>query len=143
MVLLRQVREEDFEKILNWRNEPQVRKNSFNQKEISRNEHLDYWHKRIKSAEYDFIISHNGIDVGLLRLDKREEKAYEVNIMIDPKHQGLGIGSDAIKEIKKIAKARGIKKLIGRVKHGNVGSNKIFEKNEFQLRYVVYELDIE
>jgi len=130
-VSLREAIEKDLQKIFEWRNNPEIRKNSFNQEEIKPEEHNRYWSERLaKNDAYSFIVVSDGEDVGLVRLDK-EGDAYEVHIMIAPGKQGKGFGTAAIEKIKETAAKLGIKKLVARVKGGNIVSEKIFRENGF------------
>jgi len=45
--LIRPVREEDLDMLLNWRNHPDIRKAMLNQKKISWDEHLHWFHHKI------------------------------------------------------------------------------------------------
>ena len=130
-VRLRKVKWEDLNIIYEWRNDPEVRKNSFSQDEIKPEEHNRYWLERLaKDDAYSFIVVSEEEDVGLIRLDKMGD-SYEVHIMIAPDRQGKGFGTAAIAKAKETAKNLGIEKLIARVKPGNIASEKIFTDNGF------------
>ncbi|MEK6979790.1 MAG: GNAT family N-acetyltransferase [Candidatus Micrarchaeota archaeon] len=134
IIELRPVREADIKKIFEWRNDQSVRANSFQTSEIKWEEHTDYWEKRLRNRKnYSYIVVFEGKDSGLVRLDNQDGDAgtYEANILISPEFQGKGVGIASIAEIKKISARLGIKKLIARVKPGNIPSQKIFEKNGF------------
>ena len=130
-VTLRKVGTNDLKKIYEWRNHPEIRKNSYNENEILWNEHVGYWKKRLGgSGNYSFIVVSDNIDVGLVRLDKRDD-SYEVHIMIAPDKQGKGFGTAAIAKVKGVAANLGIKKLIAKVKPANIASKIIFTENGF------------
>ena len=142
---LRAVDSTDIKKIFEWRNDPGVRANSFQTSEIKWEEHANYWERKLADkTNYSYIIVSEGTSAGLVRLDKKESGEYEVNILIAPEQQGKGIGIAAIAETKKIAAGLEIKKLVARVKPGNIPSQKIFEKNGFEKKaenkeHVLYE----
>jgi len=141
-VFLRKTTESDINNIFVWRNSPSARKNSFNSNEINWEEHMSYWTKRLAGNDgRSFIITADGTDVGLIRLDKKED-GYEVNILIAEEHQGRGYGKEAVSEAKKLAKKLGIKKLNARVKPSNTASQKIFDGNGFTGTYIFYECDL-
>lgn len=137
-VTLREVTENDLRKIFEWRNNPEVRKNSFSQDEINPEEHNRYWSERLaKNDTYSFMVVSEGEDVGLVRLDKRED-SYEVHIMIAPDRQGKGFGTAAIAKTKEAARKFGIKRLSARVKPGNIASERIFTDNGFVKEDEIY-----
>ena len=142
MVEFRKVTEGDLSTIYRWRNDPIVRKNSFNQEEISWEEHLGYWSARMKNSNaYSFIVVSENEDVGLVRLD-REGDACEVHILIAPDKHGRGLGKAAIAKTKDMAGGLNIKKLIARVKDTNVASKKIFTENGFLEKNDTYTCDL-
>ena len=137
-VKFRKVTEDDLQRIYEWRNNPEVRKNSFSQDEIKPEEHNRYWMERLARDDvYSFIVVSEREDVGLVRLDKRGD-SYEVHIMIAPDKQRKGLGTAAIAKTKETAKNLGIKKLIARVKAWNTASEKIFADNGFVKEGEVY-----
>lgn len=128
----RPVRDGDLKQIYEWRNNPLVRKNSFQTDEIKWEEHFSYWTKRMQNTDcYSYIVLLDQTDLGLIRIDKKNNSSYEVNILIAPESQGKGYGIMAIDKTKKIAIKLKIKKLMARVKPDNFASQKIFEKNGF------------
>jgi len=130
-VILRPIKIEDLDIVFQWRNHPEVRKNSFNKDEISRSEHFNYWKRRIGEAEnYSFMAMADGKSIGLVRLDKRPD-SYEVHVMVAPNLRGMGLGSKMIEKTKENAKKLGMNKLTARILPGNDSSQSIFRKNGF------------
>ncbi len=142
MVEFRKVTEDDLSTIYRWRNDPIVRKNSFNQEEISWEEHLGYWSARMKNSNaYSFMIVSENEDVGLVRLD-REGDACEMHILIAPDKHGRGLGKVAIAKTKNMARRLDIKKLIARIRDENAASKKIFTENGFLEKNGVYSCNL-
>ena len=142
MVELRDVTENDIQKIYDWRNHPKIRVCMFNSGEIKLEDHITYLKNRLNNPEeYSFMILDENKEMGVVKLDKREN-SYEVGILLDPEMHGKGIGTQSIEAIIKKAKELGIKKLTSRVKEWNVGSKKIFEKNNFKEVDDHYELEV-
>lgn len=142
MVELKNVTKKDIQKIYNWRNNPKIRVCMFNPGEIKLEDHIIYWENRLNNPEeYSFIILNGNKELGIVRLDKKEN-SYEVSIILDPEMHGKGIGTKTVEEIIKKAKDLGIRKLTSRVKEWNVGSKKIFEKNDFKKVNDHYELEV-
>ena len=137
---LREVKISDIKKIYQWRDKS--REMMFQTQPISWKEHEDFWTQRLKNNNAcSFIIICEGNEVGLLRLDKKEE-FEEVGIIIDKQFQGKGIGAIALKKLAEVVKTHEVKRLVARIKPENIYSKKAFEKAGFKEKYVFYELDI-
>ncbi|MCX8175509.1 MAG: GNAT family N-acetyltransferase [Candidatus Micrarchaeota archaeon] len=138
-VSLRPASHSDIRKIYEWRNHPSVRKNSFQTKKINLREHIAYWERRLKdSNRHSFIIVSGKDDCGLLRIDPCQD-VHEIHILIAPEYQGRGIGALAVALAKQKAAELGIRKLIARVKPGNIPSQRIFLKNGFSGGPEIFE----
>ncbi|VVC04506.1 Acetyltransferase (GNAT) domain protein [Candidatus Bilamarchaeum dharawalense] len=143
-VMLRKVSEDDLKQIFEWRNEREVRENSFASHKISWEEHQTYWKKRLAQHDfYSFIIVVEKENVGLLRLNPVDaNQKYEVHILISSTYRRRGLGQATVFAAIQFAKQTGIKKLIAKVKSKNIPSKKIFEKNGFVPRCSVYEYNV-
>tara|TARA_B110000495_G_C23033032_1_gene615878 strand:- start:2793 stop:3212 length:420 start_codon:yes stop_codon:yes gene_type:complete len=102
---------------------------------ISKVEHYKYMEKQSKIANFHhWIISQNDIDVGYVRiLDD------DVGIMIKKEFQSKGIASKALLLLENEAKQIGINKLIALVHPNNIGSERIFKKNGYDLKMLRLE----
>ncbi len=92
----------DSQKLLEWRNQPEVRKFSPNTEIIEQAEH-DFWFEmRIKrlATEPLFIFELGDEPIGMSRLDgvKVEENIFEVSILLDINFQGRGLGTSMLKK---------------------------------------------
>ncbi len=139
-VSLRNVKKADIELIFKWRNSPKVRQMMFNSEPLDHGKHVEFWDKKLKTKELCYIIEDEGEAVGIVRLDKRDD-AFEVDIIVDPKQNGKGFGTAALKAITRLATEKGIRKLLARIKEENVASKKAFEKANFKLKHTYYEWD--
>lgn len=87
----------DSTRILNWRNDPSVRRNSRNTTEISIEEHKSWYATRVDGFETEplFIFSKDGLDIGFTRLDMVDsiQGKFEVTIAVAPIMRGKGYGS--------------------------------------------------
>ena len=134
-ITIRPVKKEDLKKILEWRNEPEVRKSMFNTGTITEEEHEKYWERFLNDEKkFAYIIEKEGRSVGVIKLEIRTEKA-EVNILVAPEFQGKGIGKTALKLIEEKAKEFKVPVLMSRIKPENEASIKIFEKNNFKIKH--------
>ena len=102
---------------------------------ISKVEHYKYMEKQSKITNFHhWIISQNDIDVGYVRiLDD------DVGIMIKKEFQSKGIASKALLLLENEAKQIGINKLIALVHPNNIGSERIFKKNGYDLKMLRLE----
>ena len=137
-ISLKIVKEEDWDFVLDLRNEKDFRKYFQNQKHIEKNEHYEYLNKQKNNPNFfNWIICDNSEDVGYVRILDND-----VSIMIKPSHHGKGIGTDAMRLVEIEAQKLGIKYLIGKMMIFNKKSEKIFVNNGFELKMYWYEKQI-
>ena len=80
---IRPVEKKDYKKILEWRNDPDVRFNSLTQHIISIDEHKDYWNEFLKNTtNFAYIVIHNNSDIGVLKLKNIDKTTYEIDIFL-------------------------------------------------------------
>jgi len=96
-VSLRPLREADKDRILAWRNSPDVRAYMYTDHVISQAEH-DAWWANIPADEMRryWVIEMDGAPVGLANLydiDRRNQRASWAYYLADPSTRGKGIGS--------------------------------------------------
>ena len=140
---LRPVEKKDYEKILEWRNDPDVRINSLTQHIISIDEHTEYWNDFLKNeTNFAFIAIHENNDIGVLKLKNIDKITYEIDIFISKSYRNRGLGSQVLKIAKDVALQKGMKKLIAKIKYGNEASRKAFEKVGFSPKLIYYEAEI-
>ena len=136
---IRPVEKDDYEKILEWRNEPLTRSQMFNTEQIKLNEHLSFWNDLLDNGNcFNFIIEADGIECGVIRLDIINTHA-EFDLFITSEFQGRGIGKIAIEDAIKKMKRLNLNKYVAKIKPTNIPSIKSFEKNGFELKYLIYE----
>jgi len=134
-ISLKIVKEEDWDFVLDLRNEKDFRKYFQNQEHIEKNKHYEYLNKQKNNPNFfNWIICDNSDDVGYVRILDND-----VSIMIKPSHHGKGIGTDAMKLVEIEAKKLGIKYLVGKMMIFNKKSEKIFVNNGFKLKMYWYE----
>ena len=137
---LRKVMENDWNFILNLRNEFYT--NSFyeQKKLIQKTEHYEYMSKQTTNPNFHqwiAIQSKNPSPIGYIRILDQD-----VNIMVEKKFQTKGIGTVMLNLVEKEARRLGIKKLKAKVLIGNDSSKKIFEKNNYKLKMYSFEKEI-
>ena len=90
---LREISYDDWEILLEWRNEKETRNNSINSNIIQEDEHKDFIKKIIKDSEKNqFIFEYNEKPVGTIREDLLGEDQFELSYTINPKYRGMKIG---------------------------------------------------
>ena len=128
---IRKVENKDIWYIYEISNDPTVRKFSFSQKPISKEEHI-YWFQKV-DKRFFFVAEVNNKVVGQIRFTKKKDNLYEVSISIHSEWRGKGIGKKLlIKSLKEFFKEIGNAEVIARVKENNIVSRYLFEKSGFE-----------
>ena len=83
------------------------------------------------------MIRFNDQIVGYVRLLN-----FDVGIMINKDFQNKGIASYVLKLVEKEAKLLGIEKLFAKIQVENTSSHKIFEKNNYKIKFYLLEKDL-
>ncbi|MDW7726680.1 MAG: GNAT family N-acetyltransferase [Candidatus Methanoperedens sp.] len=140
---LRPVEKKDYEKILEWRNDPDVRINSLTQHVISIDEHIEYWTEFLKNiTNFAFIVVHGHEDIGVLKLKNVNKITYEIDIFLSKGSRNKGLGPQILKLAKEIAAQKNIKRLIAKIKYDNEASKKAFERGGFSPKLIYYEAEV-
>jgi len=138
---------DDASLILNWANDPQVRKNAFSSGIISRHSHAEWFCKRLKdpkNCRIYVIELENGLPIGQVRFE-RQDLGWEITYALDTTFRGKGLGSKLLKTaIVEMERDKANQTLFGQVKESNKASRKVFEELGFSkeilengvLRYV-------
>lgn len=135
---------DDMDKLFEWRNEENVRKNSFNQEEVLYDEHYDWIKKVLNDPNQKiYIVCSNGVDIGMLRVSVVDNCA-EIGYSIDVEQRGHGYGTKSLEMVKEQVKKDFpfVTALIGRVKLDNEISKRAFEKAQYRAEYVQYICEI-
>jgi len=140
---LRPMEKKDYEKILEWRNDPDVRINSLTQHIISIDEHMEYWNEFLKNiTNFAYIVVHDNMDIGVLKLKNINKTTYEIDLFLSKYSRNKGLGPQILKMIQEIAVQKGITKLIAKIKYDNQASKKAFEKSGFSPKLIYYEAEV-
>src|SRR5690606_24291630 len=77
---------------LAWARNPEIRRFSFNQREISEEEHRDWFAAKLKDPNCLYLIGSIGDEAfGSVRFDIKDGSAL-ISYLIDPHFQGLALG---------------------------------------------------
>ncbi len=141
---LREAEEEDMELLFQWVNEPGVRKGSFSTAEITYEEHRE-WYKKLLASEnsrqYIYICA--GEAIGQARIAIMDDAAV-VGYSICAEKRGMGHGKKLLHllEIQVKRDFPNVKKLVAKVKQGNIASQRAFLGAGYMEAYEVFELHV-
>lgn len=137
---LRTVEVEDITDLFEWRNNPEVRKNSFSSKPLSWEEHEKWFKAKAKDPGTTIYVAYNeGKKVGSIRFEEKGD-AIKVSVMLNPDFFGKGFGAEVIRlgTNKFISEKRPAVPVIAEIKPDNIASRKAFQKAGFKERHVTY-----
>lgn len=127
-MILREATIADWKILLEWRNDPTTRKNSFTQKSISESSHKTWLTNSLLNPDRKiYILEYNSTPIGTIRSDKTNENTYILSWNISPDQRGKGYG---VKILELFLKNK-TGKFIAEIKPGNVASIRMVEKNGF------------
>jgi len=131
-VLLRKAGIEDLEATYVWANDPTVRAFAYNQKQISKDDHLRWFKDKIQSDQCAyFILESNFKSIGSIRFDIEENQATaKISYLVDPNFVGQGYGTylleNGVNQL--VAIKPHMKSVYGFVWKENLASCNIFKK---------------
>ena len=134
--LLRRATPEDEEVLLIWKNDPITRENSGDSRQVTPEEHHNWFTKRLQSDNVLlYIFCADGRPAGQGRLDLLGYTA-EISYGLAPEFRGKGLGRKLLTQlIEKVAsdpQASEISVLYGQVKYTNVISKRLFSSLGFK-----------
>ena len=138
MIKLKKLTLKDVNKTyLKWMNDKMV----FKYTDQSKTNHTlrqikKYVKDRLKSNEIIFGIFYKNVHIGNIKLGPIDylNKTSEISYFIGEKqYWGMGIGTLAIKNLIKVAKKKGLKKLIAGCVQQNKSSQRVLKKNKFKI----------
>lgn len=132
-LIVRPVKQEDCELLLNWVNDPSVRQSSFNQQCISRKSHHAWFVDKVSSPDacrIYIIETNNGVPIGQVRFEF-SEGFWVLDYSIDSLMRGFGFGVKsillAIKNLLEDFKLNDVK-VISKVLSNNLASHNVMQK---------------
>lgn len=119
-----------------WANESETRKQSFNQKPISKEEHAQWFARKLRDPDSHILISedNNGLALGLVRFDvDRSGEAALISISIDHGLRGLGFSVKLLKKALQYWRSVAPNlKLIAEIRETNWRSQRLFQQLNFK-----------
>jgi len=128
-MILRKAKFDDWKILLDWRNDPISRANSFDQNEITEETHKSWFSKSLKNPERSIYILEDKEKnaLGTIRCDLNQDNTKTLSWNINPSNRGQGYGSLILKIFMESNEGN----FIAEIKEGNIASIKIAEKNGF------------
>ncbi len=130
---LREAVPADEETLLEWANDPQVRRAAFNTDPIDAATHADWYRGKLKSADTAFFIGeYDGRSIGYARVDRWSVETGEIGASIEASARGRGLGRHLIAlAAERGANQLGVRQIVARVKRENARSVRAFEAAGF------------
>lgn len=130
---LREASEDDIMLLFKWANDPEVRKNSFNQNPITLENHKRWFYTVMEDEQtLLYIAEADGKPAAHIRFNINSEKAI-ISYLIDADYRGQGLGLHLLqKGVKALTSQRpDIQQVEGLVQRENMASVRSFEKAGF------------
>jgi UDP-2,4-diacetamido-2,4,6-trideoxy-beta-L-altropyranose hydrolase len=134
-VILRKAESRDVYDVYELSNEPEARRNSFNQEKIALKNHREWFVHKLKEKDYLFLIAEVNNDcIGYVRFDVNRNKAF-ISICINKNLRGFGAGETVIQNALEYFKSikPQVKTVKAYIKEGNIASERLFEKTHFEF----------
>jgi UDP-2,4-diacetamido-2,4,6-trideoxy-beta-L-altropyranose hydrolase len=136
-VKVRPVQEDDSDILLEWRNDEDVRRQSFNTEVISKDNH-DSWFSKVLSSTSTLLLIAEGpkkARLGQIRFDIDQVRGeVTVNISIAKEHRGKKISEEVLRTaLSYLKKERTFLKVLAFVKANNFPSKRMFERVGFKV----------
>ena len=128
---------DDWSILLDWRNDPTTRENSFKTEEVSEQTHKLWFNDSLLNPYREiYILEDNLISVGSIRIDTLLINEYLLSWSIAPTQRGKGYGTKILEMLLQDRKG----KFIAEIKPENIASIKMVQKNGFiqldELKYI-------
>lgn len=134
--ILRTADKADVDLTYQWVNDPEIRRFSYNQAKVSKEDHEQWFYEKLDNADCEYyILEYKGENAGSIRFDTNEINQAKISYLIDSSFIGKGLGTTILKQgIALLEKKRpDVKKVFGYVLKENKASVRIFEKLKFDL----------
>ena len=130
----RLARLDDEALLLHWANDPLVRANAFNSEAIAIDTHQKWFYTRLRDPEgckIYIVETEDGLPIGQVRFE-RVENEWEIHYSLASFARGLGLAKNLLSvAIKRFRVGQNGAQVFGRVKQGNLPSQKVLEELGF------------
>jgi perosamine synthetase len=133
VITLRDATMADADLLLEWANDPEVRRASVNSEPIDRETHVAWLSAKLDDAETAFYVcERDGQRIGYARAERRDDDSAELAVSVAREQRNGGIGRRLIALASARAQAElGVTRILARVKHDNASSLRAFESSGF------------
>jgi len=133
LVTLRSVRDDDAERLLEWRNDADAVRFSVSGRRVTGEDHARWFATRRHDPRVHLWIAEvDGTPVGQVRVDEETDGVGVVSVAVAPAHRGRGIGSEMLRAMADTAAAETTVRVLRALVHpDNVQSVRAFEKAGF------------
>lgn len=139
MTEIRRATRADCERLWNWANDPSVRAAAFNSGSIDRHTHARWFERKMSNPNTSIYISVGaaGNVCGQVRFDCDDTGRAEIDVSVDDRFRGAGLGSALIRRATdEYLAARPGASVIACVKEGNTASVRAFLNADYESRGV-------
>ena len=144
-ISLRNIRYEDTDLIVRWRNSEAVRCNFFYREKFTAETHLKWMDTKVKNGEVvQYIIEVDGRPVGstYFRDIDRKKLSAEYGVFIGEDVRGRGVGTEALRlTLDKAVSELGLKHIIARAIEGNNASINCFLHAGFTIDSTIPDVE--
>jgi UDP-2,4-diacetamido-2,4,6-trideoxy-beta-L-altropyranose hydrolase len=142
-ICLRQANGTDCYDLWAWRNHPEVRRWSFDKKEIEYRRHVEWFRKKIKSNDTQIYVAEakRSEKVGQVRFQSGDGDRAYVNINLNPDFLRRGLGNRILKRatLKYLRENRKVAEVRAEILEGNTSSEKAFQKAGYRFSQRVFK----
>jgi UDP-2,4-diacetamido-2,4,6-trideoxy-beta-L-altropyranose hydrolase len=121
--------------IMEWANDPAVRRNSFNPTLINAETHRNWFYaclRKIDDCKIYIVETDLGLPIGQVRFDRRRGE-WEIDFSLAREVRGLGLGKRLLqKAMQKLTNIEANPNILARVKCNNFPSQRVFESLNYK-----------
>ena len=129
-IIIRAITKKDENFLFLLRNNNSIRKEFFQSKKVSIQDHKKWFSEKMKGkSKFYFIILKNKKNIGIIRYDKKDFY-YDISISILPYYQKQGLASEALNKSEKFLNG---KTIIAKIKKNNKKSLNFFTNNGYNF----------
>lgn len=136
-ICLRRATETDCYDVWNWRNHPEVRRWSFDKREIDYSHHLKWFKEKLGNKDSRIYIAENerGQKLGQVRFERKKADLAVVNINVNPDFLRKGLGNRILSKatLQYLRDNREVKEVRAEILEGNSASRKAFQKAAYRF----------
>lgn len=132
---IRPVEEADRQTLWEWANDPEVRRQSFNQDYIPWENHVEWFAGKYNDSHcvWYIVLDEAGAPAGVVRFDRAANEMVEVHITVAPEKRGQGVGAEALRlACARVQEETTYTEVLANIMVKNVASQRAFENAGFE-----------